>query len=216
MRSLACLIAIVAAQVASAATISPPNPVPTFSLVRVTPGQGERVWVLPWANNPTPVDVVEAKNGDVVFTGPPGMYAVLWLSPNGQGQAFVQISGEVPPGPQPGPGPGPGPQPGPAPNRPDGFAGEVFDQAVKINDKATADKIADVCSQVRSALAAGGMTRDEAAERLINGLNQLRPPAAWKPFATWFGQQADARANTLPQMRAFLTDCITGLEAAAQ
>jgi hypothetical protein len=202
-----------------AVEIKPGTVVKPYTLVRLIPSDNERVWVLPWSQNPTPVEVVEAKDGSIVFTGSPGMYAILWLSPTGQGQAFVTITGDAPgpgptpPGPGPSPGPGPDPQPGP---RPDGFAGDVFDQAVKVGDRVTANKIADVCSQVRSAVAAGGMTRDQAAAELVKRLNDLRPPAAWTDFAAWFGEQASTRALTLPQMRAFLADCITGLEAAGK
>lgn len=214
LAALASAWLVAAAEWNHAATITPRNPVPPHTLVRVTPAAGERVWVLPWSDNPTAVDVVEAKNGDLVFVGPPGRYAVLWLSADGQGQAFVTI-GSSPPGPGPAPVP-PGPGPSPSPERPDGFAGEVFDKAASIADKATAGKLAAVCRDVMQAIDRGGVSRDAAAELVINGFNAIRPPAAWRPFAGWFTEQGSQRALTLPQMRTFLADCVTGLEAAAK
>ena len=85
--------------------VTPGNPVPAYSLVRVTLGEGERAWVI--GSDLMPVDVAKTDFG-LVFTGKPGRYAVLAFTAETQDQAIVEIGGANPgPGPDP-PGPTPG------------------------------------------------------------------------------------------------------------
>lgn len=89
--------------------IIPPSPVPLYTIVRVKHNEGSQVFVLTIRDgNLAPVDVVAGREM-LIFTGPPGSYAVFGVE---DGQQFMRT---VVIGSNPGPSP-PGPQPDPEPS----------------------------------------------------------------------------------------------------
>jgi hypothetical protein len=136
--------------------IDPPvNPVPPYKFIRIKPVVGERVWVL--KSDFSGVEIVQAKDGSIVFVGPPGKYAVLGWTEDSQSQALVVIDGKTPepPGPDP-PGPDPpGPDPpGPDPPTPDpsnvlnefGIGAKAYVAAVKVKRPTEARQLATAYS----------------------------------------------------------------------
>jgi len=83
-----------------AAEVSPPSPIPEHHLIRVTLAEGERAWIL--RSDFQPVDLLWASaERIVVWTGPPGRYAILTWTDTGQGQQIVEIVRGSPPPPPP-------------------------------------------------------------------------------------------------------------------
>ena len=127
------LSAITLAVAANAIEVTPANPVPEHSLVRVTYGEGAIVWVLGFRDGTIAnVDLVDCGNGTLAFTGAAGTYAVLGMDNGKRFQSVVVISGDDP-GPQP---PPPPPPPGPDPPPPGrlGLTKAVYDAAVGLPD----------------------------------------------------------------------------------
>lgn len=114
-----------------------PAKVAPYSLVRVKLDEGERCFVL--AADLSPVEIARIQGG-LVFTGPPGRYAVLAFTDNESSQRIVTI------GTDPGPGPKPPIPPGPAPDVPNAYGvGKIaYDQAVRVARPAHCTAIAGV------------------------------------------------------------------------
>lgn len=208
-RALVGIISAISVVQGWTAEIIPGPVVEPYRLVRVRPAAGERVWVLPWVQQPTAIDVVTAENGDIVWTGPPGVYAVLWLSADGQGQSFVRI-GDSPNPPVPVP-PGPGPKP------PQGFAGKVYEKARAVNRPADCGRVAGAFRNVLSAVRAGGIKkREDAVAAIAEQVAALRLDTAWTDFGRWISQMANERAQTMQGIDLFFAETVEGLEAAAK
>lgn len=117
----------------------------------------------------------------------------------------------------PGGGPAPlpvNPQPTPAP-RPNGFAGEVYDQAVPVRKPSDALLLSDNYENVSAQIAAGGITTvDQANEEIARQNKALKLGPEWKPFGAWIGSQFDQRADELPEAHDMMHDASVGLGAA--
>lgn len=118
-------------------------------------------------------------------------------------------------GPTP-PDPGPTPDPTPPP-RPEGFAGEVFDLAIQINQPAKALQYAGNMDSLVSKIGAGAL-RDipsiQAELARINGT--VSPDPAWAPFTTFVNTKArERRITTVEQFKAFAAELAIGLHAAS-
>lgn len=117
----------------------------------------------------------------------------------------------------PGTGPAPlpvHPEPMPAP-RPNGFAGEVYDQALALRKPADALRLSDNFENVFSQIAAGGITTLEQAieeARRQNKLLSLGPE--WRPFGAWIGSQFDQKAGDLQNAKDMMHAAAVGLGAA--
>ncbi len=192
-----------------------PDRVQEHHLVKIKLGDGEKCQI--FASNLQPVDAVRSYGG-VVFTGPPGRYAVIVSNPSDADEVlppvyYVEIYRD-------GPAPPPIP-PTPIPPNPDvippGFAGDVCKAALQINDKAGTVKLKDNYQKVLSIIAAGGIKTPAEAKAQISELNKaLKLPQTWLPFGQWLGAQANAKAQTITATRTFFQDVVTGLEAAAR
>jgi hypothetical protein len=160
------------------------------------------------------------------FTGPPGKYSLavdyvdfkkeLW----GSASATVTIAGAGPT-PVP-PGPGPGPPPGPSPNRPTGFPGEVFDQAIKVNRPLESVKLSNAYLGTVGAIKGDGRITitDMAEAKRIHNENVAaagHDRAAWTTFGNWVGQQiAKRNPPSTMELAKVLDEIATGLAAAAK
>lgn len=197
-------------QMAQAVGVVVPDRVQEHHLVKIKLSEGEKCQI--FASNLQPVDAVRSYGG-VVFTGPPGRYAVIVSNPSDADEVlppvyYVEIYRD-------------GPAPPPIPPNPDvippGFAGEVCNAALQINDKAGTVKLKDNYQKVLSIIAAGGIKTPAEAKAQISELNKaLKLPQTWMPFGQWLGAQANAKAQTITATRTFFQDVVTGLEAAAR
>lgn len=79
--------------------VTPGNPVPPFTLVRIKLDPGERAWIL--GADLMPVDVEKTASGGLVFTAKPGRYAILAFTETSQEQRIVEIKDDGPPPPPP-------------------------------------------------------------------------------------------------------------------
>lgn len=117
----------------------------------------------------------------------------------------------------PGNGPAPlpvNPVPQPAP-RPNGFAGEVYDQAVPVKRPTDALQLSDNYENVSAQIAAGGITTvDQANEEIARQNRDLKLGPEWKPFGAWIGSQFDQRVDDLPEAHDMMHDASVGLGAA--
>jgi hypothetical protein len=217
--AIAGLIAAVAMTAArpatsAAAEIRPGLSVPAYTFVRVTPAEGERIFVLPIPSvtkTPWPsVEVIQAASGESVFVGSPGLYAVLWFSDATQGQAFVRI---LPPGPNPGPDP---PGPDPEPDVPEGFAGEVYRKAREVGDKPRSAAVAGVFRNVHGKIGTELTTVQAIYDYTRTLTSGLAMPPDWSPFNQWLSAQLKAKAQTPQQAKPVYRDIVLGLEAAAK
>lgn len=103
---------------------------------------------------------------------------------------------------------------GPAP-RPNGFAGEVYDQAVPVNKPTDALRLSDNYENVSAQIAAGGITTVEQANEEIARQNRsLKLGPEWKPFGSWIGSQFDQKVDELPEAHDMMHDASVGLGAA--
>lgn len=106
----------------------------------------------------------------------------------------------------------PKPVPGPRPN---GFAGEVYDQAVPVKRPSDALKLSDNYENVSAQIAAGGITTMEQANQEIARQNrELKLGSEWKPFGTWIGSQFDQRVDELPEAHDMMHEASVGLGSA--
>lgn len=126
-------------------------------------------------------------------------------------QFIITAEGTPPNPPQP-------PLPGPVVPRPTGLAGEVYDQAIRLNQpqvcRAYSVKLEGVTSQIGA-----GALRDLAAIQtsLRSAMAGVAPgDPGWKQFGVWINGLANSRpeTNTVEGMKAFLTEVAKGLEAA--
>lgn len=197
-----------------------PSEVQEHHLVMVKLQAGEFVMIN--SQSLQPVDAVRAYGG-VVFTGPPGLYAVSVFNRNDEDQVLPRVSYVTitPAGPQPGPQPvPPGPQPVPPPPDvivPEGFAGEVYMEAVKVGDKTNCARLSQNFQKIASMIAAGGIKDTLTAKNELQKLNKaLGLSQTWKPFSNWIVQQGNKRAQTIITTRQYLEDVANGLEVAAK
>lgn len=215
------------AEITSAASVQSvdrsdlPKEVELGSLIRVPLDKGERAFIFSQLGA---VDVERTYTG-LVFTGKPGLYIVHIFDLNDPDQIIPEsysvtiVGGPIPPGPVP-PGPNPGPTPGPTPVIPTGFAGEVYQKAIAVGDKANCLRVLNNYQTVRGMVAGNSnMTFGQGAAELLR-LNQALqlPKDKWTTFAVWIGQQMNARTKneTREELIAVCDEIITGLEAAAQ
>lgn len=181
--------------------VSPKNPVPPYTLVRVQVDQGERCWVL--KQDFSPVDLEYTKSG-FCFVGPPGRYVILAMTPDGQNQAVVEIggSGPTPPGPLP-----PGPTP-PTPNDKYGLVAISSVSRSKIgNDgRQHIGAIAANFSAAAAAIRAGALrdrTTAMASLQAANKITLVDGSLAWASWKAWSNDVGFAfdrlnRAGSLP------------------
>jgi hypothetical protein len=191
--------------------------VPVFTLIRVNLAEGERAWVL--NQDFTPVDVAQTTNG-LVFTGPPGRYAVLAFSETTQDQKIVEIVGDIPD-----PGPGPDPDPPPDPDNPPsdlltkyGLGLVSWREARALRKPAEARTLSQAYIQAANALNEHRMTSSGAQEYVRRIRSQLA-----SDWATWEHgvESALARAvaqhgDTLLHWRNYFYEIGKALEAAAK
>ena len=213
----------------SPAEILPGTRVAPYQLVRVRPGQDERVFVLPWSGpseSPNAIEVVKSVDGDLVWVGPPGVYMVLWFDNDSQGQAAVTITGEAPPTP---PDPTPPPRPTPTPDVPNdyGLGKPAYEEAIKVNHPAQAAALAAVYNSAAAQLAALNSANwvedlNAVVDDVRNGTNQAlgQDVTLWQPWRdacriamnkAWDAGNRD-RANWVK----ILKEIATALEAASR
>lgn len=197
------------AQLTCAATV--PESVPLGRFVRVQLDEGEKAIVL--SQEFAPVDII-AGDKMIAFTGLPGRYVVVVLKGDEQPQQFfTQITGAVPPNP-----PQPPQPPGPVLPRPSGLAGEVYDQAIKINQPKTCLTYAARLDSVISQIGAGALRDINSTQAAIRSSMAGVAPGDpwWIEFGKWINQAANSRpeTNTLSGMKDFLTEVVAGLDAA--
>lgn len=97
---------------AGALEITPANPVPPYTLVRVTYADGDSADVVRLVDGmPEPIDKIDCANGTMAFTGPPGGYLVAAFEGGRLKLYAVRIAAS--------PGPGPGPDPPSPPDPPE-------------------------------------------------------------------------------------------------
>lgn len=163
----------------------------------------------------TPVETELTPTG-IVFTGPPNTYLVIITriemvdgKPRVRTEAKTCVIGTpTPPGPQPGPGP--------VVPRPDGFAGQVFDEARKINDAAGALVLAGVCDSLVSKIAAGAYA-NKTAQNIIDDwaeLNKGKVSASWKPFGVWLVATLRTQVYSVDDAHGAMQAIAHGLNAA--
>lgn len=105
-------------------------------------------------------------------------------------------------------------KPVPAP-RPEGFAGEVYDQAVPVKRPMDSIRLSDNYENVSAQIAAGGITTLEQAIGEIARQNKsLNLGPEWKPFGAWIGSQFDQLVNELTEARDMMHKASIGLGAA--
>lgn len=194
--------------------VHPKNPVPIYSLVRVTLDQGERAFV--FGNNFSPVDLEYTKTG-ICFTGAPGRYAIISITADGQSQALVEIGGTFPP-PPPGP-----PDPNPPVPIPDkwGMVRVTADAKVKIlpEGRPFIPAVAANFQSIASAIAAGGVADRKTAVLMVQEANKATlgtQIATWHAWGKDVGKAMDAltnsgRVTTLQQYSELLSDIARGL-----
>ena len=146
----------------SAATVEPASPIPPHRLVRVHLEPGERAWIL--SSSFEPVDAQYCTPDLIVWTGPPGRYAILTWTEASQSQQVVVIGGTPPPNP-PDPDPPNPPNPPDPPNPPPvtvlnefGVGAATYAAAVKINRPAEAATLAAATRAALNKLVEGRVT----------------------------------------------------------
>ena len=162
-----------------AAEVIPAGVVPPYSLVRVNLEAGERAWII--SEKFTAVDV-EQCGSRLVWTGPPGRYAILSWTESQQTQQIVTIGGTGPNPPDPPNPPPPNPDP---PNPPDpptpppiailndyGIGGIAYQEALKVNVPAEARVLGDAARLALNALIEGRVT-PAGAEAVLKSKREL-------------------------------------------
>jgi hypothetical protein len=185
------LVWLMAAGVLEAIEIEPASPAPIHRLVRVRYAAGAEVFVLAVRDGElVDVDLYDAGTGLLVFTGPPGSYAILGKEHNQRFQKVIKISGPSPPGPEP-PGPEPpGPEPPTPPPDRYGLAGRIRNAVRQAGPTAIKESERvfrahqQAASAIESRLAAG--VRTELAECfpvLSAELRSVKPTRSiWEPI----------------------------------
>jgi len=223
MRSLVifCAILFGTHAIADVKVIGPSGGLPgdIILLRATTEGEGAKyAWtVLPpmtASGRPTSMRIADDQ---IIVASIPGQYSVICAAWDGSALEqvlwVVTIEGVAPVPPGPGPSPIP---PDPVNPRPGGFAGDVYDEAIKAADPANAAKLAGNYRSVASQIAAGAAkTPAEAGAALaaLNGaLTYDRTP--WRPFAQWLGGQLNERAKTIEGTETAFVAIADGLESA--
>lgn len=149
LRIFLILVAIGASNV-HAITITPANPVPRDTLVRIKYESGQGITVL--RSDFSAVDFLDCGGGSAAFVGPPGRYAVFASSEGKMSVTVVEIGpGQpVPPGPDPVP-----PGPDPEPLSPTAIAVRDEVRKLSVQDRALAVPQAQVWESSASQVAAG-------------------------------------------------------------
>jgi hypothetical protein len=185
LQSLAVALLLAPAFCCAACAAEVPPRVEPYRLVRVTLAPDERAFVL--GEGFIPVEI-ETTGSGLVFTGPPGRYAILVFSPTSQQQLFTHIcaSAPTPPGPNPPPPTPPNPPPTPpAPPNPVvenayGVGQPAYDAARSLNLPDECRKLSTAFSEAASAIHTGQLPADVKAT-LDATLDSLSP--AWR--AEW-------------------------------
>lgn len=213
MKTFLCFLALLCC----GATV--PEKVDVHRLVRVDLGDDESAVVM--ANDRsngliTPVETELTPTG-IVFTGPPNTYLVIITriemvdgKPRVRTEAKTCVIGT------PQPVPPPGPTPGPVNPRPDGFAGQVFDEARKVNDASGCVALAGVCDSLVSKIAAGAYA-NKTAQNVIDDwaeMNKGKVSAAWKPFGVWLVATLRTQVYSVDDAQGAMIAIAKGLNAA--
>lgn len=178
-------------------TAEAPSSVPAHSLVRVKTTPDEVCFVL--TKDLTPVDIAATADG-LVFTGPPGRYAILVTNVKTRAPQTLTVDiGDAPPVP-------PGPVPPNPIVPPSGLAGEAYKAALAINDPAKSLRYAQSFESVSSQIGAGALQSiDQVRSEIIKANRELQsnpPDQRWKAIgdliAAALGQDPSVtRAKTI-------------------
>jgi len=166
-----------------------PEQVDEHRLVRVTLEDGERATV--FAEGLFPVDS-ERSYGGLVFTGPPGRYAVVVIRPDDIQTLFVNI-GKSPNPPNPPDPPGPNPPDPPVP--PDGFATVVAQKVREINDPTSQAKLRGIVEALIRDIESQKFTPPRAIYTEFAAKTTGSMPPAWDAFGTWLSQELRSRGQ---------------------
>lgn len=220
----ACLIWCCLVAALSAATVEPPSPIAPYKLVRVHLEQGERAWIL--SSSFEPVDAQYCTPDLIVWTGPPGRYAILTWTEASQSQQIVVIGGTPPPTP-PDPDP-PNPPDPPPPNPPDppapatvlnefGVGAVTYAAAVKLNRPAEAAVLATAARGALNKLVEGRITPVGAEAMLRTAREGLA--GDWSSWETAVEQALQAAIDKYGsgslRYRDYFLELSVALEAAA-
>jgi hypothetical protein len=176
------------------------------------------------------VSEVATING-VAITAPPGRYkAIVVAITDGKFDRsrkivkyFDCVKSDTPePGPEPDPDVPPAPDVTPGP-RPEGFAGDVFDQITRARLGYTARKLSVAADVVLTKLdaqttGAGPRVFNTSADCVVDFASQIKLqqlPATWQPVLRWIADQAKANAMTFVGVRAVLDGVRLGARRAA-
>ena len=114
------------------------------------------------------------------------------------------------------PGPTPDPTPPTPSPRPPGFAGEVYDAALLVNQPSQAKRIAAVFLAARSELAAvTTMTPTDSLNSLSTKLRALQLPAGWTEFGSFLNAKLQSTVRSRETALDAYEQIATGLEASA-
>lgn len=103
----------------------------------------------------------------------------------------------------------------PSPVRPLGWAGEVFDEAVKVKAPADCKRIAAKLRELAKAIEAKQLTRAEDVPSWFKSyLQPLGLGPAWRPFGDWSIGQLQIKVQTLDEAVTVFKAAAEGLEAA--
>lgn len=198
--------------------VTPAGIIPPYRLVRVKLDVGERAWII--SSTFEPVDT-EQYQQLIVWTGPPGRYAILSWTETGQSQTFVEI-GDSGPGPTPPPDPDPPEPPEPDPQPPAkvlndfGIGKVAYEKAVLVRRPLEAAELGQTTRQALAGISQGRLT-PAGAEALIR-TKRKSFTGDWAPWETAV-EEALSKAISqwgggALQYRNYLIEIATGLEAA--
>lgn len=170
-----------------------------------------------------PVELLRDTKTAVVIGMVPGRYKLLaWTAVNGEpthAAECVVVIGDPPPVP-PVPPPVPPPEPDPAPSpRPGGFAGEVYDQALRVPSPREIKVLHGVYLRTIDELKRVNPRTTEEYNTVIDDHNRRiseakYDKAKWAAFAGWVSTRARDKVNSPPLFLQFLVDIEQGLFAA--
>lgn len=205
--------------------ITPANPVPPYTLVRVHLAEGERAWVI--GADLSPVDVAQTAGG-LVWTGPPGRYAVLSWSALDQQQHMVVIGGTTPTPPTPNPptpDPNPPTPPGPTPDVPPtdllvkyGLGLESWRSAVSVGRPEAARTLASAYLLAATNLHQSRCTVSQALASVRDARSKLA--GDWTPWDSAveaaLQRAVDTHGSTTAHWRNYLYEIGKSLEIASR
>lgn len=158
-------------------------------------------------------------NGSVIVfnAATPGQYVVTadvidWeAKKRTKTNYIVTVEGSPPNPPQP-------PLPGPVVPRPTGLAGEIYDQAIRLNQPQVCLKYSARLDSVISQIGAGALRDINSTQAAVrSAMSGIAPgDPGWVAFGQWINRVANSKpeTNTLPGFAAFLTEVVKGLDAA--